>query len=211
MSNVLIDRLIDFFGPPERAGNVEAFIAEMVRATSGFGHEAKDRAASALIAGGSTSWPAPKGIVAACAEAQEAIDAAEACRPKKVMPWHEHDKSAEAWATNYCRVTEVGKRAFAEGWGREVWVWAKSHARESYRYGGAPDMVRRPTVDEIEYWVRYCRVPPDWKERERVALLGEPWSPETNARLNRTIAGLRAGKPFALPTLKRMPTEEDVA
>lgn len=207
MSNILIDRLNNIFGPPERVDNIEAFVAELKRITAGFGHEALDRAASALIAGGGKSWPTPKDIVNACAEAQEVIDGANAHRPKEPRPWHTHDKNADAWAANYCRVTEIGKRAFAEGWGRNVWNWARSHARESYRYGASPDVTRRPTVGEVEYWVRYDRVPPDWLERERVTLLGEPWSRETNARLNRTIADLRAGKPFVLPTLKRMPTE----
>ena len=212
--NVLVSRLTDVFGVPahlEGEKAAAAFAAEIRRITAGFSDAALDRAASALIAGGGKSWPTPKVIVDACAEAQEAIDGANAHRPKEPRLWHTHDKNADAWATNYCRVTEIGKRAFAEGWGRSVWNWARSHARESYRYGASPDVTCRPTTGEIECWVRYCRVPPTWLERERVTLLNEPWSPETNARLNRTIASLRSGKPFALPTFKQMPAGDDAA
>lgn len=209
MSNVLIDRLTSIFGPPERVDNVEAFVAEMTRITAGFGADALDRAASSLIAGGGKSWPAPKAIVEACADAQEALDGAHAHRPTTARPWHFHVENAEAWARNFCQVTELGQRAFGEGWGRQVWDWAKSYARECYRHGALPEMGRRPTVDEIEYWVRRCCVPAGWMERERVVLLGERWSPETEARLNRIIAGLRAGKPFTLEaSFKQMPSAD---
>jgi hypothetical protein len=212
MSNVLIDRLTSMFGAPERVDDVVAFVRELTRITAGFSRDALDQAASALIADGGKSWPAPKAIVQACVDAQEAL----AIRlgrpqPKHKYPWNEATEKAERWAREFCKSTEIGQRAFTEGWGKSLYLWASSYAQASYNRDTPPNPSHRPQPSEIEYWIAYCRAPLDWLEAERVTYLREPWSKETNARLNRRIEDLRTGKPFSLPAFKKMPTEEDAA
>lgn len=210
MGNVLIERLQNVFGTPDRVEKPEAFVAEVHRITAGFSPEALDQAASALIGDGGKSWPAPKAIVQACVDAQEALTIRRGGpAPKdKFQVWLESaTANSEKWAREFCKSTEVGERAFNEGWGRNLYLWAKNYAFETYRRDEVPNPSRRPTSSEIEYWVRYCLSPPSWLELERVTYLREPFSAETNARLNRVITV----KPFALPTFKQMPTEDDDA
>ena len=210
MSNVLIDRLTSVFGAPERVDNVEAYVAEIARITAGFSRDALDQAASNLIAGGGKSWPPPKSIVNACVDAQEALAIRQGRpQPKEQQPWDKAAEDGSKWAREFCKATEIGQRAFAEGWGKSLYLWAKNYAQESYKRDGTPNPSHRPKTFEIEYWVRYCRVPADWMELERVTYLGEPFSAETNARLNRKIADLRAGRPFVMPTFKRMPDDAE--
>lgn len=212
MSNVLIDRLTSVFGAPERVDDVVAYVGELKRVTAGFSPDALDQAASALIADGGKSWPAPKAIVQACVEAQEALAIRHGrLQPREKQPWDEASEKGEKWAREFCRSTEIGHRSFTEGWGRSLYLWAKSYAQESYKRNVPPNPSHRPQSFEIENWVRYCRAPDGWLESERATYRREPFSAETNSRLNRRIVDLRAGKPLALPTFKRMPTEDDAA
>jgi hypothetical protein len=208
MSNILIDRLTNVFGAPERVDNVEGFIGELKRITAGFSPDALDQAASVLIADGGKSWPAPKAIVQACVDAQEALAIRKGrLQPKKKYPWDVAAEKGEDWAREFCESTEIGQRAFAEGWGKSLYLWAKSYAQESYKADRPPDPAHRPQSFEIECWVRYCRSPASWADLERATYLREPFSAVENARLNRKIADLRTGKALDLPGLKPMPTE----
>lgn len=209
MGNILIERLHNVFGPPERTENPEAFVAELHRITSGFSSDALDQAASALIADGGKSWPAPKTIVQACVDAQEALAIRRGrLQPKEKQPWDEAVEKGERWAREFCKSTEIGQRAFTEGWGKNLYLWAKNYAQESYKRDVPPNPSHRPQPFEIEYWVRYCRSPASWLEMERVTYLREPWSAETNARLDRKLAELKSGKPFKMPGLRQMPVED---
>jgi hypothetical protein len=212
MSNVLVDRLTSVFGAPERVDDVGAYVAELKRITAGFSPAALDHAASALIADGGKSWPSPKTIVQACVDAQETLAIRSGRpQPKEKWPWDEAEQKSEKWAREFCKSNEIGQRAFAEGWGKNLYLWAKSYAQDCYNRDTLPNPMHRPRSFEIEYWVRYCCSPASWLELERVTYLREPFSPETNARLNRKIADIRAGKANFLPTLKQMPTEDDAA
>lgn len=212
VENILIDRLTNVFGAPERVENVDGFVGELKRITKLFSHDALDQAASALIADGGKSWPAPKAIVQACVDAQEALAIRHGrLQPKKNQPWNEAEEKGETWARDFCKSTEIGQRAFSEGWGKSLYLWAKSYAQESYKRDTPPNPSHRPKPFEIDYWVRYCRSPASWLELERVTYRREPFSAETNARLNRRLSDLRERKPFTLPTLKQMPTEDDAA
>lgn len=213
MGNVLIERLLNVFGPPDRTESPEAFVAELHRITSGFSLGALDQAASALIADGGKSWPAPKTIVQACVDAQEVL-AIRHGRPKSKSeyPWDEAAEKGERWARDFCKSTEIGQRAFAEGWGKSLYLWAKSYAQQSYNRNTPPNPSHRPQSSEIEYWVSYCRAPAGWLETERVTYLREPWSAETNSRLNRKIAAVRTGRASWGVALKQMPlADEDEA
>jgi hypothetical protein len=212
VENVLVERLTNIFGAPDRVENVEGFTDEIKRITKLFSPAALDQAASALIADGGKSWPAPKVIVQACVDAQEALSIRHGQpQPKAKYPWHEAEEKGEKWAREFCKATEVGQRAFAEGWGKSLYLWAKSYAQETYKRDQVPNPAQRPKPFEIEYWVRRCRAPASWLELERVTYLRAPFSAETNARLNRKVADLKAGRPFSLPTFKQMPTEDDAA
>lgn len=210
MGNVLIERLQNVFGPPERTENPEAFVAELHRITGGFSPGALDHAASTLIADGGKSWPAPKTVVQACVDAEEAL-AVRRGQPQAKSKYHQWlddvVENGEKWAREFCKSTEIGQRAFAEGWGKSLYLWASSYAQQSYKRDTPPNPAQRPQSSDIEYWVRYCRAPASWIESERVTYLREPWSQETNARLNRRVADLRAGRRPSLPTFKAMPTE----
>ncbi len=194
MSNPLIDRLRIMFGEPEHA-NVDAYTFEIRKLTDHFGDTALDKAASHLIRNGGKSWPAPKAIVDACVAAREAVAAAEAARParrdKPKMPWESHDERANQWAVDFCKHTVLGRQAFDEGWGRPLFLYAKSFAREAYRHNAAPD---RAQLSVSDGWLRYYRgsadlsvnrddlvrsgkalrchvAPASWRESERVNLL----------------------------------------
>jgi hypothetical protein len=209
MGNVLIERLHNVFGPPDRTESPEAFVAELHRITAGFSAAGLDLAASALIADGGKSWPSPKAIVHACVDAEEAIAIRVGHKPKKAQPWDEAAEKAEKWAREFCKSTEIGQRAFAEGWGKSLYLWAKSYAQQSYNRNTPPDLATRPQPFEIEYWVRYCRAPTSWIESERVTYLREPFSAETNSRLNRKIAAVRSGSASWGGALKQMPLADD--
>lgn len=212
MSNVLIDRLTSIFGAPERVDDVAAFVSELKRITAGFSPDALDQAASALIADGGKSWPAPKTIVQACVDAQEAIAIRHGRpKPKGDHPWDEAAENGERWAREFCKSTEIGQRAFAEGWGKSLYLWAKSYAQQSYNRNAPPNPSHRPQSSEIEYWVSYCRAPMDWLETERVTFLRESWSAETNSRLNRKISAARSGMSSWGGTLKQMPLADEEA
>jgi hypothetical protein len=212
MGNVLIERLQNVFGPSDRSENPEAFVGELHRITAGFSPAALDQAASALIADGGKSWPAPKAIVQACVDAQEAL-AIRSGRPqsREQQPWDVAAEKGAKWAKDFCASTEIGDRAFNEGWGKSLYLWANSYAQECYKRDEQPKLSHRPKPFEIEHWVRYCRSPASWLELERVTYRREPFSAETNARLSRKIADFRAGKPLTLPAFKQMPTEDDAA
>ena len=140
--NVLVDRLTSVFGAPERVDDPAAFVGEIKRITAGFSDRALDQAASVLITHGGKSWPAPKEIVQACADSQEAIDIRTGeQKPKKKQPWDAATEKGETWAREFCRSTEIGDRAFADGWGKSLYLWAKSYAEDCYNR----DMPPRPS------------------------------------------------------------------
>jgi hypothetical protein len=212
MSNVLIDRLTSVFGAPERIDDLAAFVSELKRITAGFSPDALDQAASMLIAHGGNSWPPPKAIVQACVDAQETLAIRHGRpQPKNKYPWDEAAEKGERWAREFCNSTEIGRRAFSEGWGKSLYLWANSYAQHSYNRDTPPNPSQRPQPFEIEYWVRYCRAPASWIESERVTYLRELFSAETNTRLNKKIAAVRAGKTGWGSALKQMPLEDGAA
>lgn len=222
--NVLIKRLCSVFGDPLR-DDVGAYLEEIARLTDHFGTTALDAAANALIRAGGRTWPAPKAIVDACVDAQETISARAPQKPASKQPWEIDTERARDWARDFCRRTELARRAFAEGWGRSVYLWAQSYAHDRLRVGQSPSMDARPTQAEIDYWFRNCRSLSaamahrgatkvvDFTELERVACLDEPLSPDADTRMADKLRQLRAGKGLAAlgVGLKRMPVEDEEA
>ena len=109
VENILVERLTNVFGAPERVENVEGFISELKRITAGFSRAAHDQAASALIASGDKYWPTPKDIIQACVDAQEALEIRHG-RPTttkyQYQVWRDDlTEKAEKWARNFCMTT----------------------------------------------------------------------------------------------------------
>jgi len=215
MSNKMIERLLIVFGAPARE-NVDGYLKEIAELTDHFGETVLDRAATALVRDGGHSWPAPKAIVQACVDARETLSG-KTITPRAETEWGKDDERATRWARAFCQRTDLGRRAFDEGWGRQVYNWARALAAEHLRkqpydapHRGFPAMEWRPDAKDIEYWVRYCRAPASMIDFERSVCLGEPLAPEEDARLAAKIAKLRAGGGINFG-LKRMPMEDDAA
>ena len=181
--NPLIDRLLIVFGEPEKTDDVTAFVNEYRRLTDRYGETVLNKAADRLIRNGGRSWPTPKACVDACDDEVESAAQREAAsphrQPKKLMPWdHEMARSKE-WAREYCQLTPLGRLAFDEGWGRSLYDYVQSHARECFRNGLDPGRMvdYRPPQDTLDYYSRYGRDVAGIANMDRHTLLGEPLPP----------------------------------
>lgn len=201
--NPLIDRLLIVFGEPEKTDDVAAFIGEYRRLTDRYGETVLNKAADHLIRNGGRVWPTPKACVDACNEAAEATALREAAsphrQPKKLMPWdHDLAKSKE-WAREYCQLTPLGRQAFDECWGRSLYDYVQSYARECFRHGRDPGRMidYRPPQDVLDYYSRFGRDAPNIAAVDRSLLLGEPM-PEPSDLANKSHADIVKGNKQAL-------------
>lgn len=207
--NILVDELLTMLGPPEHTDDVGGYLDRLAKMTEHFGQSVLTRAAAQLVQRAQNNrWPAPNEILGVCADVQDAI-ADKSSSSTGNEPWHKDARRAREWAREFCRTTELGMRAFREGWGRKVYEWAQSFAREHYRRGTLPKPNVLPTEEEVNYWVSYCRVPKSWLEIERTACLREPFEPDTDMRLKAKITALREGRLGFADMVKKMPTEQE--
>ncbi len=185
-SNPLIDRLFTLLGAPERTENIAGFIAEYRRALDGYGSTVLQKAADHLVRNCGKAWPSLKACVEACNDtAEQAALAAQANstgRPKAQLPWEIEAERARDWARDYCRTTALGQEAFRKGYGRALFDYVRSYARECYRAGREPKAnAYRPPQDVLDYYDRYARDPAGLVLLDRHSLLGEPMPTRTAA------------------------------
>lgn len=161
IKNRLIDRLIVWMGTPDHTDNVQGYIAELDRMTRAFPPNVMDRAADRLIADTGRKWPTGKAIMDALVDAQEAIAATNASRPKSIAyPWEVQAQQAEEWAARYMAQHPLAEQARSEGWARELKGYVKSYARENLRVNRTPPepITYRPPFDQIAYYRSLCGI-----------------------------------------------------
>jgi len=129
--NPLIKRLLATLGPPQKTEDVPGFLAEYSRLSDPFGPNVLARAGDYLIRDCGRYWPTPKQVVEACEDARSALTPNPTPEPgaNAKMPWEIRDREARAWAANYIRTTVLGQQATAEGWRRELELYAWSYAK----------------------------------------------------------------------------------
>lgn len=132
MPNPLTSKMIVMFGSPSHSANPVEFVAEIDRLTSGFGPEALERAASALlrthVPSNAKPWPSPAEICKACADAQEALAPP---RTEEAYP----DWSKEALREAYRLIkSPLGEDAARGGWILSLWDFCRKQRRLPQRH-----------------------------------------------------------------------------
>lgn len=159
IKNRLIDRLVLMLGFPDHTTDVPGYFAELDRMTKAFPVNVMNRAADRLLAEAGRKWPTGKAIMDALVDAQEAIAATNASKPKAMAyPWEVQAQQAEEWAARYMAQHPLADQARREGWARELKGYVKSYARECLRVNRAPPepMAYRPPHDQVAYYRSLC-------------------------------------------------------
>lgn len=161
VKNRLIERLVLVLGTPDHTTNLTGYFGEIDRMTKPFPANVMDRAADRLLADAGRKWPTPKAMIEALVDAQEAIAATNASRPKPVAyPWEVQAEQAQEWAERWMTVHPLAEQAQREGWARELKSYVKSFARENLRMNRAPPepITYRPPHDQIAYYRSLCGI-----------------------------------------------------
>mgnify|MGYP000890613266 CR=1 FL=1 len=161
IKNRLIERLVLVLGTPEHTTNLTGYFGEIDRMTRAFPANVLERAADRLLADAGRKWPTPKAIIDACVDAQGAIMATNASRPKAAAyPWELQAEQAQEWADRYMAVHPLADQAKREGWARELKGYVKSFARENLRVNRTPPepITYRPPHDQIAYYRSLCGI-----------------------------------------------------
>lgn len=161
IKNRLIDRLVLMLGMPDHTTDVPGYFAELDRMTRAFPVNVMNRAADRLLADAGRKWPTGKAIKDALVDAQDAIAATNATKPKTIAyPWEIQAEQAEEWAALYMAQHPLADQARREGWARELKGYVKSFARECLRVNRAPPEARtyRPPHDQIAYYRSLCGI-----------------------------------------------------
>ena len=110
--NKLIQRLTIVFKPP-RDTDPKAYFAEIDKLVSSYSEAELDKAADLLIRDGSKSWPSPRDICVACADARSMLQP-EPPKPKGYggPDWHLRPEMACFQFIS----SELGRQAAKEGW-----------------------------------------------------------------------------------------------
>lgn len=161
IQNKLIARLIAWMGMPDHTPDPKRYIAELHRMTKPFAASVMDRAADRLMAESGRKWPTGKAVMDALVDAQEAIMATNASKPKaQQYPWEVQAEQAQEWAERWMNVHPLAEQAQREGWARELKSYVKSFARENLRVNRAPPepITYRPPHDQIAYYRSLCGI-----------------------------------------------------
>lgn len=161
IKNRLIDRLVLMLGFPDHTTDVPGYFAELDRMTRAFPVNVMNRAADRLLAEAGRKWPTGKAIMDALVDAQEAIAATNASKPKAMAyPWEVQAQQAGEWADRYMAQHPLADQARKEGWVRELKGYVKSYARECLRLNRMPaePMAYRPPFDQVAYYRSLCGI-----------------------------------------------------
>lgn len=161
IKNRIIARLITWMGMPDHTDDPKGYLAELHRMTRAFPPNVMDRAADRIIAETGRKWPTGKAIMDALVDAQEAIAATNASKPKAMAyPWEVQAQQAAEWADRYMAQHPLADQARKEGWARELKGYVKSYARECLRLNRMPaePMAYRPPFDQVAYYRSLCGI-----------------------------------------------------
>ena len=161
IKNRIIARMITWMGMPDHTDDPKGYLAELYRMTKPFPPNVMDRAADRIIAETGRKWPTGKAIMDALVDAQDAIAATNATKPKTMeYPWEVQAQQAEEWAARYMVQHPLADQARREGWARELKSYVKSFARENLRVNRTPPepITYRPPHDQIAYYRSGCGI-----------------------------------------------------